>query len=41
MRIKALQLTRPCGGLMTCGTVWHWNLGASFAASQRAVQLSA
>jgi hypothetical protein len=38
---KALQLPRPCSGLTTCGTVWHWNLGASFAAGQRAVQLSA
>ena len=41
MRIKALQLTRPCSGPMTCGSVWHWDLGASLGGRQRAVQLSA
>ena len=38
---KALQLTRPFNGLMTCGNVWHWNLGASLTVNQRTVQLSA
>jgi hypothetical protein len=38
---KALQLTRPCSGLMTYGSVWHWNLGASLGVNQQAVQLSA
>jgi hypothetical protein len=38
---KVLQLTRPCSGLMSCGSVWHWNSGASLAVSQQAVPLSA
>ena len=38
---KALQLTRPCRGQMTCGSVWHCNLGALPVVGQRAVQLSA
>lgn len=38
---KALQLPRPCRALMSCGSVWHSNLGAPHAVSQRAVQLSA
>ena len=35
------QLTGSCSGLMTCGSVWDWNLGASLTVSRRAVQLSA
>ena len=38
---KALPLPRPCSGFMTCGSVWHWNLGALLGVGQPAVQLSA